>query len=79
MLPRYTESVQTTQLNDADIATLCHPYIELYQAPINQAFRTSVGQLLDNFAANNGLSKSFRDAQVSDRAFSFTSLHVLIA
>ena len=71
MLPRYSEAVQTAQPNDADISTLCHPYNELYQAPTNQAFRASVGQLLDNFATQNGLSKSFRDAQVSDRAFSF--------
>ena len=79
VLSRYTEIVKHTPLNDADISALCLPYTELYQAPMNQEFRASVGQLLDNFAAKNGLSKSFRDAQVSDRAFSFSSSHVLIA
>jgi midasin len=81
LLSRFTGTIQQMQPSGlTELATVCRQYIQIYEGPDNQNFRSAVGNMLDRLVAKTNLSHSgFRDAQVSDRAVPTIDTHVLIA
>jgi midasin len=73
LLSRYANALQEKDNSTLtpEFLALCQQYAQIYEAEGNQNFRTAVGEMLGELAAESGLPQGFRDAQVSDLAFSF--------
>lgn len=78
LLPRFAEAFGRSQFSVSaeQLFAICRPYIQIYQSNNDLNYRAAIGEMLDKFAAKTGLSKSFRDAQVSDRALSSIAYNV---
>ena len=63
-LPRF---IKVTRLQ-SNISGTYNRYFQMYQSTDNFKYRAAVGDLWNKYATKTGLPKSFRDAQVSDRA-----------
>jgi hypothetical protein len=71
LLPRFISATRT----QPEVSSTYRRYFQIYQSSSDLKYRAAVGNLLDNYAVKMGLSKGFRDAQVSDRALSIVSMY----
>lgn len=72
LLPRFAESFQLQNPFSCESKR----YLQIYRSSDDLRYRTTVGDMWDKYAAKTGLPKSFRDAQVSDRALSIVSMYI---
>ena len=71
LLPRFAEAFQLQTHSSSTV----EQYLQIYQTGDNLTYRAAVGDIWEKYAAKMGLPKSFRDAQVSDRALSIVSMY----
>jgi midasin len=68
LLPRFARAFQP----QSQLSTTYKRYLQVYQSDDDFNYRAAIGDMWDKFAVKMGLPKSFRDAQVSDRALFYS-------
>jgi midasin len=71
LLPRFTEAFHL----QPQILSIVGRYLQIYRSSDYLKYRAALEDMWDKYAAKTGLSKSFRDAQVSDCALSIVSMY----
>jgi midasin len=71
LLPRFAEAFHLQPRT----LSLVERYLQIYRSSDYLKYRAALGDMWDKYAAKTGLSKSFRDAQVSDCALSMVSMY----